>query len=56
VDEYLFITLAKLQADRAKLARTGATQQAPAAARQHRSKSQAARRWFARGPQWREQS
>jgi hypothetical protein len=72
MDEYLFITLAKLKADRLKLERE---QQAAAAlaeppaespqyADQYAGKPTAAHsprqspktRWFSRQPQWREQS
>lgn len=60
MDEYLFITLAKLKADRLKLAREQRQLELPVEVPQHSAK-QVARRspkagWFWRAPQWREQS
>jgi hypothetical protein len=64
MDEYLFITLAKLKADRLRLEReqraATATAEPPAEPLNHsaiHSASQAPKsRWFSRAPQWREQS
>ena len=68
MDEYLFITLAKLKADRLKLERE---QQAAAAFAEppvelpqyageptaaHSARQSPKTRWFSRQPQWREQS
>ena len=58
MDEYLFITMAKLNADRQRLARE---QRASEAAGQERKSTETETRsprtrWFTRAPQWREQS
>ena len=64
MDEYLFITLAKLKADRLKLEReqqaAAAYAEPPEPSAQHTATHSARQspktRWFSRQPQWREQS
>lgn len=59
MDEYLFITMAKLQADRRRLEREQRARKA--VEEPGKQPIEAPRRsvrtgWFSRGPQWREQS
>jgi hypothetical protein len=60
MDEYLFMTLARLQADRLKLAREARHAPAPEQLRLEMSEPVDARRpsahWFSQQPLWREQS
>lgn len=59
MDEYLFITMAKLKADRLRLEREQrASDEAPEPRKQpietHRQPARS--HWFSRAPQWKEQS
>ena len=59
MDEYLFITMAKLKADRLRLEREPRTGQPVEESRKQPIESQrrpARTRWFSRTPQWRAQS
>lgn len=57
MDEYLFITMAKLKADRLRLEREQRARQPAEEPRKQPIETQRARTsWFSRAPQWREQS
>ena len=62
MDEYLFITMAKLKADRLRLEREQREQRASEPAEEPRKQPIETQRrpartsWFSRLPQWREQS
>jgi hypothetical protein len=61
MDEYLFITMAKLKADRLQLEREQrAAAELPVEpfnpSATHSARQAPTRRWFSRAPQWREQS
>ena len=59
MDEYLFITLAKLKADRLKLEReqrAAAVDDEPREGPNETHRHSARTSWFSREPQWREQS
>lgn len=59
MDEYLFITVAKLKADRLRLEREQRAREPVEAPRAHpvaTHKQSARAAWFSREPQWREQS
>ena len=60
MDDYVFITLAKLKADRLKLQREQRQLELPVEVSQHSTKQIAKQSprasWFSRAPLWREQS
>jgi hypothetical protein len=59
MDEYLFITMAKLKADRLRLEREQRAQEPAEESRKPPIETQrkpARTTWFSRAPQWREQS
>lgn len=59
MDEYLFITMAKLKADRLRLEREPRAQEVveePRKQPEETHRRSARTSWFSRAPQWREQS